>query len=167
MASFTSAAIADINDPVALELARVEAIQRAANNLAMVAWRESTRLGASLGALDLSGTTVMCWKTGQDSTCKYVCDLWCAWRGRTKDQELGLGWADGIHPDDIVSLMSTYLEAFEHRRAFCMQFRMRHRSGEYHHVRCVGFPQYERGHFVGYIGMTQALHQEELRSCAV
>jgi PAS domain S-box-containing protein len=69
------------------------------------------------------------------------------------EQELGNGWSDGVHPDDLEQCLATYLTAFDARNPFTMQYRLRHCDGEYHWIRDNGVPRYDgHGNFIGYIG---------------
>src|SRR5436190_11871446 len=64
---------------------------------------------------------VMIWLTGTDKLCTFVNKSWLDFTGRALEQELGNGWAEGVHPDDAASCLSTYEEAFDARRRFTME----------------------------------------------
>ena len=69
------------------------------------------------------------------------------------DQELGDGWADGVHPGDRERCLATYAEAFDARREFTMEYRLRRHDGEHRWVVDKGVPRRTpEGTFVGYIG---------------
>jgi diguanylate cyclase (GGDEF)-like protein/PAS domain S-box-containing protein len=38
--------------------------------------------------------------TDGDGECVYVNELWCTLTGLTREQAMGLGWSDAVHPDD-------------------------------------------------------------------
>ena len=44
---------------------------------------------------------VLIWMADADARCTYVNKPWLAFTGRTLDAELGDGWRDCIHPDDL------------------------------------------------------------------
>ncbi len=72
--------------------------------------------------------------------------------GRALQQELGYGWAAGVHPDDVVHCLSTYESAFDLRAPFTMEYRLRGAHGSYHLVRDMGIPRLEGdGTFAGYV----------------
>src|SRR4051812_12811612 len=67
------------------------------------------------------------WQAGPDAQCFYFNRTWLLFTGRTLEQELGDGWAEGIHPEDSVAVISTYLEAFGRREPFVIRYRLRRR----------------------------------------
>jgi len=93
------------------------------------------------------------WRAGRDSKCNYFNRAWLDFTGRTLEQELGDGWADGVHPDDRERCLSTYLSAFNRHEVFTMEYRLRHRDGSYHWLFDHGAPFTDLdGEFAGYMG---------------
>ncbi|MBN2805259.1 MAG: PAS domain S-box protein [Prolixibacteraceae bacterium] len=93
------------------------------------------------------------WSAGLDKLCFYFNQPWLKFTGRTLEQELGNGWTEGVHPDDLDACVQTYVEAFDRMEPFDMEYRLRHVSGEYRWIQDLGTPNYDRnGVFVGYIG---------------
>ena len=93
------------------------------------------------------------WTAGLDKKCNYFNSVWLAFTGRLLEQELGDGWAEGVHPDDIEQCFTTYVAAFDAREAFAMEYRLRHASGEYRWIMDQGSPRFDsQGRFLGYIG---------------
>jgi PAS domain S-box-containing protein len=96
---------------------------------------------------------VMIWMAGTDNLCNYFNDPWLEFTGRALEAELGNGWMEGVHPDDLKRCMATYLESFDRRDSFQMQYRLRRHDGEYRWVFDTGVPRFdEEGFFAGYIG---------------
>ena len=125
--------VADITDRKEAELAAQESEQR-------------FRLVANTAP-------VMIWMSGLDKLCEYVNQPWLDFTGRPLEAELGNGWAEGIHSEDVRVCLDTYMGAFDHREPFQMQYRLRRHDGEYRWLLDVGVPRFDsNGTFAGYIG---------------
>jgi PAS domain S-box-containing protein len=93
------------------------------------------------------------WRSGTDARCDYFNQTWLAFTGRTLTQELGDGWIDGVHPDDLERCIAIYREAFQARHAFKMEYRLRYNDGSYRWINDHGTPYNSvDGTFSGYIG---------------
>ncbi|MCG2578925.1 PAS domain S-box protein [Dechloromonas sp. XY25] len=96
---------------------------------------------------------VLIWVTGTDQSCTWVNQRWLEFTGRQMGQELGPGWLDGVHPDDVARYLSGFDDAFNRREVFEMEYRLRNGQGEYRWLIDRGVPHYgPGGEFVGYIG---------------
>ena len=103
-------------------------------------------------ALANSGQALV-WTSGPDKGCDYFNDPWLRFTGRTLEQELGDGWTEGVHPEDLPRCLETYTTAFDRQEPFSMEYRLRHASGEYHWIIDRGSPRYDtQGQFLGYVG---------------
>ena len=93
------------------------------------------------------------WMAGLDQLCTYFNQVWLDYTGRTMEQELGNGWMDGVHPEDLDRCRKTYAEAFNRREAFQMEYRLRKADGQYGWMFDKGVPRhFPSGEFAGYIG---------------
>jgi PAS domain S-box-containing protein len=96
---------------------------------------------------------VMIWMTGTDKLCCFFNKPWLVFTGRTMEQELGAGWTEGVHPEDLQRIFDVYLPAFEARCPFNMEYRLKRANGEYGWVMESGVARYTpQGAFSGYIG---------------
>ena len=96
---------------------------------------------------------VMIWVSGPDKLFTFFNRTWLDFRGRTLEQELGRGWAEGVHPDDLDRCFATFSSAFDARRDFQIECRLRRADGEYRWLLCSGIPRFAPGGvFLGYIG---------------
>jgi PAS domain S-box-containing protein len=103
----------------------------------------------------MDSAPVMVRMTSGDGLCQYFNRAWLEFRGRTVEQELGNGWAEGLHPDDHDLCMETYLKSFSARQPYRLEYRLRRRDGEYRWVEDQGVPRFEEdGTFAGFIGST-------------
>lgn len=93
------------------------------------------------------------WIADLNKNCTFFNQPWLDFTGRSIDQELGEGWTDNVHPDDLTHCLNTYHKAFDERQKFSMIYRLKRRDGEYRWIVDDGTPRYDaQGHFVGYIG---------------
>jgi PAS domain S-box-containing protein len=96
---------------------------------------------------------IMIWRSNTTTECDYFNERWLLFTGRSLEQELGNGWAEGVHPEDFGGCVQTYLSAFEQREAFEMYYRLKRADGAYRWIFDRGVPFYDSdGGFRGYIG---------------
>jgi PAS domain S-box-containing protein len=96
---------------------------------------------------------VLIWIAGPDKGCIFFNKVWLEFTGRTMEQEVGNGWTQGVHPEDLARCMATYSAAFDARRHFRMEYRLRRADGEYRWILDDGAPRSAGGDiFAGYIG---------------
>ena len=100
----------------------------------------------------LDASPVMVWMSGTDAMGTFFNRSWLEFRGRAMHEELGNGWAEGLHPDDREICLGTYLKAFSARSPFRAQYRVQRADGEYGWIENAGTPLIEDGVFVGFMG---------------
>ena len=115
-----------------------------------------------------NSSPALLYMAGTDKLCTFVNQSWLVFRGRTLKQELGSGWTEGVHLDDAQHCLETYYSAFDARRPFEMEYRLKRHDGEYRWVLDVGRPRLSpNGEFLGYVGsvldITDRKDTEELK----
>ena len=96
---------------------------------------------------------VLIWMSGPDKLRTFFNKEWLDFTGREMDRELGNGWSDGVHPEDLEDSLKTYGQAFDAREPFVMQYRLRDHDGQYRWLTDRGMPRYgPRRNFRGYVG---------------
>jgi PAS domain S-box-containing protein len=96
---------------------------------------------------------VLLWMSSTDGLCTFFNQTWLNFTGRSQEEEWGVGWAAGIHFEDLQRCMDTYSDAFNERRTFEMEYRLRRSDGQYRWLLDRGTPRYlPDGSFAGFIG---------------
>ena len=167
-------------DMLPQELANAQAMVRALQEeiaesdrgqVALVMELEELKTGA-LSESELQYRTLadsgqdLIWSSGPDKKCDYFNRAWLAFTGRTLEQELGDGWAEGVHPDDRTRCFEIFTTAFDRRKRFSRDYRLRRHDGEFRWIQDDGSPRYDsQGNFLGCIGhcleITERKREEE------
>ena len=106
---------------------------------------------------------VKIWMSGTDKLSTYFNQRWLEFTGRPLEKELGNGWAEGVHPEDLNRCMQTYTEAFDRRESFQMEYRLRRHDGQYRWLSAIGVPRFNPDHsFAGYIGSATDVTERKL-----
>lgn len=102
---------------------------------------------------------VLIWMAGTDKLSYFFNTAWLTFTGRTTQQEIGNGWMENIHPDDLQRCLTVYNNAFDKHEEFYMEFRLKRHDGEYRWISDNGVPRFTgNGEFEGYIGACMDIH---------
>src|SRR5262245_48738706 len=108
----------------------------------------------------MDSAPVMIWVSGVDKGCTWFNRPWLAFTGRAMADQVGNGWAEGVHSDDFESCLEIYTSHFDSRADFRMQYRLRRHDGVYRWIDDTGIPRYSSdGAFLGYIGSCIDVHE--------
>lgn len=94
------------------------------------------------------------WYCGPDDPeVAWVNETWLRFTGRTLEQERGMGFLEGVHPDDRDEIVAVYLDHYARREPYEHEYRMRRHDGEYRWLFELGRPLTDDdGVFAGYFG---------------
>ena len=95
---------------------------------------------------------VMIWVSDPDRKCVYFNRPWLEFTGRPLEAELGLGWTEGVHPEDRERFLEAYAQAFEACAPFEVEYRLRRRDGQYRWLLDKGAPLVHEGRLSGFVG---------------
>ncbi len=78
---------------------------------------------------------------------------WLDFTGRDLQSECKVPWLDDVHPQDRENCARVFNRAFEARKPYSKEFRLRRHDGVYRWLHEQGTPRYDADHrFIGYIG---------------
>jgi PAS domain S-box-containing protein len=87
-----------------------------------------------------------------DGLCTYLNRGWLDFTGSRSHEQLGSGWNDAVHPDDRSRVREIGLRAAGGGSSFRVEYRLRHRDGDYRRVVDTGAPWHDaRGRVAGYV----------------
>ncbi len=96
---------------------------------------------------------VLLWVSGPDKKYTWFNKPWLDYAGRSMEQQIGDGWAEGVFTEDLDGCLTTYNEAFDARKPFEMEYRLKRADGIYRWFLDRGIPRFDsNGDFLGYIG---------------
>jgi PAS domain S-box-containing protein len=107
----------------------------------------------------IEASPVLIWRSGRDGEFDYFNETWLRFTGRSLAQELGGGWIEGVHPEDLSGWLATCQEHVARHQPFEMEYRLRRHDGVYRYVLAKGVPFYDAGRLRGFIGSCTDVHE--------
>jgi len=153
-------ALAGITSGLRAQVAYSKRMARAAreDQATVVATRAALEECEARFELVADAAPVLIWMSDRTKGCTFFNRGWLEFTGRTLEQELGNGWVEGVHPDDLARCLEIYTKSFDAREPFAMQYRLRRKDGGYREILDRGVPRFKRdGTFDGYIGACMAV----------
>ncbi|HEX7859590.1 MAG TPA: PAS domain-containing protein [Verrucomicrobiae bacterium] len=112
---------------------------------------------------------MMVWVTEPDGACTFLSESWYRFTGQKKEEGLGYGWVNAVHPDDRARSKEAFVAANAQKENFRVEYRLRHADGEYRWALDSAAPRFSPdGNYLGYIGsvidITERRKGEKLES---
>ena len=102
-------------------------------------------------------------RAGPDGDATYLSPGFLAMTGLRREQAMGFGWIDAVHPEDRQRLMSSWQEALHSQVIFQAEFRFRVATGEFRWYRTRVVPDRDdAGNVIGWVGAAIDLHELHL-----
>jgi PAS domain S-box-containing protein len=96
---------------------------------------------------------VLIWMSNTAGGAVYFNRQWIEFTGRTPEQEAGDAWQEGVHPDDLERVRSTFQAAIQRQQPFQTEFRLRRADGAHRWLLASGAPRFlSDGGFAGCVG---------------
>jgi PAS domain S-box-containing protein len=96
---------------------------------------------------------VMIWRSDRAGRRDFLNQTWLDFRGRSMAHEVGEGWGEGVHPEDLAGVRETTRRSFERREPYEIVYRLLHRDGRYRWITDRGSPYHDAlGTFLGFLG---------------
>ncbi len=95
---------------------------------------------------------VMIWLADRDGRSVYFNRRWLEFRGRKLEDELGMAWIEGVHPDDRDKCLATHFASLQSREPFQIDVRLRRSDDEHRHVSMNGSPIIDGDRLAGFVG---------------
>ena len=100
----------------------------------------------------MDAAPVMIWVSGKDKGYVFLTEAWLTFTGRRLVQEVGEGWSEGVHRDDLKRCTEVDSSHFDAAKILRSVQACRH-DGAYLWIDDTGIPRFARnGIFLGYIG---------------
>lgn len=104
---------------------------------------------------------VFIWIAGTDKKSTWFNKPWLDFTGKTIEEETQNGWS-GVHALDLERCLDIFNSAFDARKPFSMEYRLRRRDGAYRWILDNGVPRFApNGEFLGFIGSCIDIHERK------
>ena len=97
---------------------------------------------------------VLIWMANTARTFTWFNKTWRDFTGRPLEEEIGFGWTQNVHAEDLPHCLETFSQSFEKRVPFRLEHRLGRSDGSWRWVVNQGTPLYEglTGSFTGFVG---------------
>jgi two-component system cell cycle sensor histidine kinase/response regulator CckA len=105
---------------------------------------------------------VMIWEVDVNRKCTYLNKVWLDFTGQILEQEHGMPFGKGVHPEDFSRCRTAFIKGFTERQPIEIEHRLQRYDGEYRWILSTGVPKFTRdGVFTGYIGSSMDITERK------
>ena len=110
---------------------------------------------------DVANIKTPCWITEADGNCSWLNRQWIEYTGIGLEEQLGLGWTNAIHPEDVESARATHRAGVDRQEGFTTEYRLRRHDGRYRLFQSTARVRLdEHGAFDGFSGYSVDIQDE-------
>jgi diguanylate cyclase (GGDEF)-like protein/PAS domain S-box-containing protein len=108
------------------------------------------------------------WTADPEGAILEVSNRWAATTGMTREEALGHGWLEALHPDDLEPTARIWLACLDSGEPVMCDYRIRQRDGTYRWFRAEGAPKRASdGTILRWYGTCEDIHERRLASEAL
>jgi PAS domain S-box-containing protein len=105
---------------------------------------------------------VLIWMSDAEGGCSWLNRPWLDFTGQPLEKQIGDGWENFVHPDDLARCKETIRRHFDTRTPFEMDYRLLRHDGTHRWLITRGMPLFNgSGTFLGYMGGCIDIHERK------
>jgi PAS domain S-box-containing protein len=111
----------------------------------------------------IDASPVILWTTDAAGQTTYLSQRWYDYTGRTPEQDLGVGWLENVHPDDMEHVRQAFDAACAAGTPYSADLRLRRHDGVYRWCIDAGMPRMgDDGKPAGFVGTVIDIHTRKM-----
>lgn len=111
----------------------------------------------------IEGLPLLVWTCEPEGPCDYLSPQWVAYTGVPEEHQLGAGWIEQLHPEDISRIGEAWNASVSVGKPLDVEFRIRRFDGEYRWFKTRANPlRAENGKVVKWFGTNTDIHDKKL-----
>lgn len=105
---------------------------------------------------------VLIWLADEEGRRTYLNQTWLDFTGSTLESQLGYGWLQWVHPEDLPHIERIMQHAVTQRERLQTEYRLRYHDGSYRWVESTAIPRFsEDQNYIGFIGSVVDIHERK------
>jgi len=105
---------------------------------------------------------VLIWLCDEEGARTYLNQTWLNFTGLPLADQLGHGWLQCVHPEDLTRVERTLLKAIHERELVQIEYRLRYHDGSHRWVESTAMPRFSSDRkYLGFIGSVTDIHERK------